>query len=391
MLYGVFRCLHRPQTTIRSSVTRACVCVQVASVSAFAQTLRRYTSLNHLAQAARAVLQNTTQINQMLADLNRVDFANVQVSGRCPDDDDGVGEFTAGERTVRSVHGPVLTTLAMLASLTVCVCAPVCYRSRRRGCANHRVSPCPPVCYRSRRRGCASHRVSLCVTGTGVVGVPVSPFVLQEQASWLCQSPCPPMCYRSRRRGVCQSHRVLPCLPMCYRSRRRGVCQSHRVSPCPPMCYRSRRRGVCQSHRVSPCPPMCYRSRRRGVCQSHRVSPCLAMCYRSRRRGVCQSLCIIVPARVCYRSRRRGCVSATTRSSTSWSRTSRRRCSSRTRSSSGPTGWRASSTRCCGGTTPAQSSRRRRASSSSSGPSTGERGVPSRRDEARTYGDDVFS
>ena len=48
-------------------------------MSAFAQTLRRYTSLNHLAQAARAVLQNTTQISQMLADLNRVDFANVQV------------------------------------------------------------------------------------------------------------------------------------------------------------------------------------------------------------------------------------------------------------------------------------------------------------------------
>lgn len=55
------------------------ISVQVAAVSAFAQTLRRYTSLNHLAQAARAVLQNTSQINQMLNDLNRVDFANVQV------------------------------------------------------------------------------------------------------------------------------------------------------------------------------------------------------------------------------------------------------------------------------------------------------------------------
>lgn len=52
--------------------------LQVGAVSAFAQTLRRYTSLNHLAQAARAVLQNTAQINQMLMDLNRVDFANVQ-------------------------------------------------------------------------------------------------------------------------------------------------------------------------------------------------------------------------------------------------------------------------------------------------------------------------
>ncbi|KTG43338.1 hypothetical protein cypCar_00016647, partial [Cyprinus carpio] len=61
----------------------------VTSASAFAQTLRRYTSLNHLAQAARAVLQNTAQINQMLSDLNRVDFANVQEQAswvcRCED------------------------------------------------------------------------------------------------------------------------------------------------------------------------------------------------------------------------------------------------------------------------------------------------------------------
>lgn len=54
------------------------ISTKAAVVSAFAQTLRRYTSLNHLAQAARAVLQNTSQINQMLSDLNRVDFANVQ-------------------------------------------------------------------------------------------------------------------------------------------------------------------------------------------------------------------------------------------------------------------------------------------------------------------------
>uniref|UniRef100_A0A665T219 MHC class II regulatory factor RFX1-like n=1 Tax=Echeneis naucrates TaxID=173247 RepID=A0A665T219_ECHNA len=47
-------------------------------VCSFSQTLRRYTSLNHLAQAARAVLQNSAQINQMLSDLNRVDFSNVQ-------------------------------------------------------------------------------------------------------------------------------------------------------------------------------------------------------------------------------------------------------------------------------------------------------------------------
>ncbi|KAJ8345838.1 hypothetical protein SKAU_G00300310 [Synaphobranchus kaupii] len=63
--------------------------IKVTSASAFAQTLRRYTSLNHLAQAARAVLQNTAQINQMLSDLNRVDFANVQEQAswvcRCED------------------------------------------------------------------------------------------------------------------------------------------------------------------------------------------------------------------------------------------------------------------------------------------------------------------
>jgi regulatory factor X 1/2/3 len=52
--------------------------IKVSAVSALAQTLRRYTSLNHLAQAARAVLQNSSQIDQMLVDLNRVDFRNVQ-------------------------------------------------------------------------------------------------------------------------------------------------------------------------------------------------------------------------------------------------------------------------------------------------------------------------
>ncbi|KPP60508.1 transcription factor RFX3-like [Scleropages formosus] len=70
-----------PQKMIQTKVRVICHLyrpLKVAAVSAFAQTLRRYTSLNHLAQAARAVLQNTSQINQMLSDLNRVDFANVQ-------------------------------------------------------------------------------------------------------------------------------------------------------------------------------------------------------------------------------------------------------------------------------------------------------------------------
>lgn len=56
---------------------------QVVCIGSFSQTLRRYTSLNHLAQAARAVLQNSAQINQMLSDLNRVDFNNVQVCQYC--------------------------------------------------------------------------------------------------------------------------------------------------------------------------------------------------------------------------------------------------------------------------------------------------------------------
>ncbi|GAB6026623.1 hypothetical protein CHUAL_013029 [Chamberlinius hualienensis] len=65
-------------TAAMSNMPEEMIKVKMSAVSAFAQTLRRYTSLNHLAQAARAVLQNATQINQMLADLNRVDFHNVQ-------------------------------------------------------------------------------------------------------------------------------------------------------------------------------------------------------------------------------------------------------------------------------------------------------------------------
>ncbi|XP_074193769.1 DNA-binding protein RFX2 isoform X2 [Rhinolophus sinicus] len=65
-------------TNAMSDFPQQVIQTKVGVVSAFAQTLRRYTSLNHLAQAARAVLQNASQINQMLSDLNRVDFANVQ-------------------------------------------------------------------------------------------------------------------------------------------------------------------------------------------------------------------------------------------------------------------------------------------------------------------------
>lgn len=43
----------------------------MTAVRAFAQTLRRYTT-------ARAVLQNYTQINEMLTDLNCMDFRSIQ-------------------------------------------------------------------------------------------------------------------------------------------------------------------------------------------------------------------------------------------------------------------------------------------------------------------------
>uniref|UniRef100_A0A8W7K8H3 RFX-type winged-helix domain-containing protein n=1 Tax=Anopheles albimanus TaxID=7167 RepID=A0A8W7K8H3_ANOAL len=65
-------------TSAMSGCPEPIMAIKLSAVSAFGQTLRRYTSLNHLAQAARAVLQNGQQIAQMLNDLNRVDFRNVQ-------------------------------------------------------------------------------------------------------------------------------------------------------------------------------------------------------------------------------------------------------------------------------------------------------------------------
>uniref|UniRef100_UPI0037E9B17A MHC class II regulatory factor RFX1 n=1 Tax=Semicossyphus pulcher TaxID=241346 RepID=UPI0037E9B17A len=65
-------------TAAMMNIPEEMVRIKVVCVGSFSQTLRRYTSLNHLAQAARAVLQNSAQISQMLSDLNRVDFTNVQ-------------------------------------------------------------------------------------------------------------------------------------------------------------------------------------------------------------------------------------------------------------------------------------------------------------------------
>ncbi|MFH4977089.1 hypothetical protein AB6A40_003798 [Gnathostoma spinigerum] len=51
---------------------------KLATARTLAHTLRRYTSLNHLATAARGVLQKADQIQQMYQDFNRVDITNVQ-------------------------------------------------------------------------------------------------------------------------------------------------------------------------------------------------------------------------------------------------------------------------------------------------------------------------
>ena len=75
--------LHLLQSTCACFIEKGFISFQINAVKSFAQTLRRYTGLNHLAQAARAVLQNSSQVSQMLNDLNKVDFANVQEQVQC--------------------------------------------------------------------------------------------------------------------------------------------------------------------------------------------------------------------------------------------------------------------------------------------------------------------
>ncbi|KAI5089838.1 MHC class II regulatory factor RFX1 isoform X2 [Silurus meridionalis] len=96
-------------TSAMMNIPEEMVRIKVVCTGAFAQTLRRYTSLNHLAQAARAVLQNSAQITQMLNDLNRVDFNNVQeqASWVC----------ACEERTVQRIEQDFKTTLQQQKSL----------------------------------------------------------------------------------------------------------------------------------------------------------------------------------------------------------------------------------------------------------------------------------
>lgn len=82
-------------TNAMGRAPQAMLQIKLTAVSAFSSSLRRYTSLNHLAQAARAVLHNGNQIGQMLADLNRVDFHSVreQASWVCQCDNEIVSRF----------------------------------------------------------------------------------------------------------------------------------------------------------------------------------------------------------------------------------------------------------------------------------------------------------
>jgi len=48
-------------------------------INTFSMTLRRYTSLNHLAQTVRNSLQNENILSQMLHDISKVDFSYIKV------------------------------------------------------------------------------------------------------------------------------------------------------------------------------------------------------------------------------------------------------------------------------------------------------------------------
>jgi regulatory factor X 1/2/3 len=71
--------------------------IKKSTVNALAQMLRRYTSLNRLSQAARAMLQNSSQIDHTLDDLIRVDFCSVreQASWACQYDNIMVEQLEA--------------------------------------------------------------------------------------------------------------------------------------------------------------------------------------------------------------------------------------------------------------------------------------------------------
>ncbi|XP_055354223.1 DNA-binding protein RFX2-like isoform X2 [Paramacrobiotus metropolitanus] len=79
-----------------SKMPRRLVHLKLLAASALAQTLRRYTSLNHLAQAARTVLTNPAQTGTMLADISRLDMNSIYEQGSlmCPCDFPAVKRYS---------------------------------------------------------------------------------------------------------------------------------------------------------------------------------------------------------------------------------------------------------------------------------------------------------
>jgi len=61
-------------TTAMEGLPQLLVQKKLNVVKKFSQSLHKQASLNHLTQAARAVLQNSTQVSQMIIDWNRLDF-----------------------------------------------------------------------------------------------------------------------------------------------------------------------------------------------------------------------------------------------------------------------------------------------------------------------------
>jgi regulatory factor X 1/2/3 len=95
-------------TNALSGYDETFVLLKLGAVGAFSHTLRRYTSLNHLSSAARAVLQNQQQISQMISDLSRVDFRNVQeqASWVCNCDDDVVEQIEQSFKSLLQQENP---------------------------------------------------------------------------------------------------------------------------------------------------------------------------------------------------------------------------------------------------------------------------------------------
>ncbi|OTF79513.1 hypothetical protein BLA29_011510 [Euroglyphus maynei] len=82
--------------------------MKTSAVSSLSHMLRRYTSLNHLSTAACAVLKNQQQVLQMINDLNKVDFKNVQeqASWVCQCDEDIVHQIESSFKAFLSDQCP---------------------------------------------------------------------------------------------------------------------------------------------------------------------------------------------------------------------------------------------------------------------------------------------